>query len=322
MPPSTLHEMKPIIQESVSRISQVLRMALVALALLSLFPCPGADGQSSPPAEAAQAANAGRAQILAALEIRSANSPQQIWAEVSGHLPFPFEEISDALADPASWCEFLALHLNTKACAHGSADGIPLLVLYSGRKHYEAPEDAYRLDYQFTAKRESGGALRVTMQAEQGPLGTRDHRIEVEASPQPEGTAVHVRCSYAPSTFSRASTALYLATLGRGKEGFTQTVDPASGDKEPVGGVRGIIERNAVRYYLALDAFLQTRHVPLEQNLEATLRIWFDLAAQHPQLEEIEREEYLNSKGRERQNQIRLQRRIEIAGPQDLPNAP
>ncbi|MEW6489845.1 MAG: hypothetical protein AB1578_18295 [Thermodesulfobacteriota bacterium] len=254
--------------------------------------------------------------------VRSESSPAQVWAEVEGVLPFPFEPVSRTLAEPAAWCGFLALHLNTKACAHGAAaQGTPLLVLYSGRKHYEPPDDAYRMDYQFEVREREDGGVRVSLQADEGPLGTEDHRIEVRAAPAPEGTSVHIRSSYVPSFLSRASTGVYLATLGRGKEGFSRTAAPDTGEKRPVEGVRGIIERNAVRYYLALEVFLETRSLPPGERLETRLRTWFERTERYPQLEELSREEYLESKRREQRNQSHLQQTMDASGPGALPGS-
>jgi len=255
------------------------------------------------------------------MEIRSENSEDRVWAEVLGTLPFSFEVVAEVLEDPAAWCAFVALHINTKACVHGFEEEAPFLILYTGRKHYEAPEEAHRLDFRFRAELDPEDGLRVTLHAERGPLGTRDHRIEVEAGPGPGGTAVRVHCSYVESTISRVGTGLYLATLGRGKVGFTRVVGPGSGESEPVGGVRGIIERNAVRYYLALDAFLRTRDLPAEERFEARLRTWFDLAAQYPQLRELDWDTYVESKRRERLNQTALQSTTASQGPQVLPGA-
>lgn len=297
----------------------VLRTVLVALALLG-GPLPG-WGQSPDPAPRGTGPErgAGGAPAPGGLVVRSGSSPELVWAEVAGTLGFPFGEVSQTLADPAAWCGFLALHLNTKACVHGSVDGQPLLVLYSGRKHYEPPKDAYRLNFRFDVTEDDVQGVRVLLRAAEGPLGTEDHRIELQASPAPEGTTIRIHCSYVPSLLSRMSTRVYLATLGRGKVGFSQIVDPDTGKNQPVGGVQGIIERNAVRYYLALEVYLETRRVPPEDRFEQRLRTWFERTQRYPQLEELSREEYLESKRREHENQLELQRKVETEGPEALP---
>jgi hypothetical protein len=46
----------------------------------------------------------------------------------------------------------------------------------------------------------------------------------------------------------------YLATLGSSKVGFTVTRRQSNGQPEYIRGMRGLVERNAMRYYLAIDA--------------------------------------------------------------------
>ncbi len=242
------------------------------------------------------------------LRIVSEESETRVAAEVSGTLDHPFEAVARLLASPEDWCDVVSLHLNTKACVHGAREGETTLRLYSGRKHYQAPEDAFPLDYRFAPGTVGEGSSAVTLIAPEGPLGTRDHRIEVEAVRAGDGTAVRFVCSYRPSVRSRWATALYLGTLGRAKVGFSSDGHDDRGNPVPVGGLRGVVERNAVRYFLAMEAFLETRDVPESARFEAMLGTWFDLAARYPPLHEVSREEYLAAKRRERDNRATLQR--------------
>jgi hypothetical protein len=75
-----------------------------------------------------------------------------------------------------------------------------------------------------------------------------------------------------------------------------------------VEGVRGTIERNTMRYYLALEAVLETWDLPTNDRFEARIRRWFALTERyHPQLHEMNRAEYLQAKRQEHINQLRLQ---------------
>ncbi len=242
------------------------------------------------------------------LRVASEESENRVAAEVAGILDHPFDAVARLLASPGGWCEVASLHLNTKACVHGDWAGETILRLYSGRKYYEPPEDAFPLDYRFAPGPVAEGSYRVTLSAPEGPLGTRDHRIEVEAVRAGARTAVRFVCSYRPSARSRLATALYLATLGRAKVGFSSDGREEGGEPVPVRGLRGVVERNAVRYYLALEAFLETGGVPEADRFEAMLGTWFDLADRHPPLRELPREEYLAGKRRERENRLALQR--------------
>ncbi|MFU8856444.1 MAG: hypothetical protein ACNA8S_05490 [Deferrisomatales bacterium] len=251
------------------------------------------------------------------LEIRSREGPAEIWAEVLGVLPFPFEVVAAALEATVQWCDFVPLHFNIKACVYGLDPGEPFLVLYSGRKGYGTAEDAHRFDYGFAARVAPGPYLGVELRSQGGPMGTRDYHLRVEALPVEGGTFVRFGSSYGPSRTSRAATALYLGTLGRSKMGFSREGEPPV----PVRGVRGIVERNGVRYYLALQAFLHTLHLAGEERFESGVRTWFDLASQYPELHETSWETYRRTKRREREGQLELQRALEAGGLSALPGA-
>ena len=64
-----------------------------------------------------------------------------------------------------------------------------------------------------------------------------------------------------------------------------------------VGGQRGVVERNTMRYYLAIDAYLRSLAAPPAERLEQRLRTWFDTTEKYPrQLHEVERADYLQMK--------------------------
>jgi hypothetical protein len=68
------------------------------------------------------------------------------------------------------------------------------------------------------------------------------------------------------------------------------------------------VERNAVRYYLALQAFLETQQLQPDLRFAAAAELWYDLTEQfHDQLYEMDRADYLDIKRRERIQQLRLQ---------------
>ena len=69
--------------------------------------------------------------------------------------------------------------------------------------------------------------------------------------------------------------------------------------------MRAAVERNTMRYYLAIDAFLDSLSAPPPQRTEMRLNDWFNSSEQYArQLHEIGREEYLTMKRAEirRQN--------------------
>ena len=89
----------------------------------------------------------------------------------------------------------------------------------------------------------------------------------------------------------------YFATSGRDKVGFSIVDRGPDGRPVYVDGARGAIERNAMRYYLAVEAYLHSLKAPPQERVETRLREWFAAAERYPQLrEELRREEYLRMK--------------------------
>jgi len=177
-----------------------------------------------------------------------------------------------------------------------------------GRKFYQAPEKAYQVRYQFQVTATSSDYFEVSLSAADGPLGTSHYHTVLQAISVPGGTLVHIRSSYRSSVASRWATSAYLATLGKGKIGFSSVDIGSDGQPKYVEGVRGAIERNTMRYYLALQAVLETRDLPPNDRFEARIRRWFALTDHYrSQLYEMNRAEYLQAKRREHINQLRLQ---------------
>jgi hypothetical protein len=68
--------------------------------------------------------------------------------------------------------------------------------------------------------------------------------------------------------------------------------------------MRGVAERNTMRYYLAIDAYLDSLAAPADQQVEKRLVSWFDATEKYPrQLHELTRDEYLHMKRDEVQRQ-------------------
>jgi hypothetical protein len=64
--------------------------------------------------------------------------------------------------------------------------------------------------------------------------------------------------------------------------------------------VRGVVERNTMRYYLALEAYLGTLDAPAPQRVDKRLRAFHAGLERYPQqLHELELAEYLEIKRRD-----------------------
>lgn len=243
------------------------------------------------------------------ISLVSAEQDGVLSADVTSILPYPFDMAAPALGTAENWCQFMPLHFNIKACTYEIRQGNELLTLYSGRKGYQTPEESQALVYRVEKRELENGRLSLLLHAENGPANTRDYRIEVNALRVKEGTLLYIHSSYRPSLTSSLLTRTYLSTVGRDKVGFTRI--NKDGESHPVQGVRGVIERNVMRYQLAIDTFLGTQSLPESTRREAVLTRWFKQNESYPQqLHEMTEKEYLEIKHREWSNQQRLQQAL------------
>ena len=284
------------------------RLVLLALSLGLLAPAAwGAVSMS----ERYQQLKSGQQATLPGTTIGLVSTEQKelLSAEVTSLLPYSYESATAALLDTANWCQFMPLHFNIKACTHEKLPDGEQLTLYSGRKGYQTPQESHPLIYRVEDRQQTGSAFKLRLHANNGPAGTSNYLIEVEALDVPEGVLMHIRSSYRPSLSSNLLTRTYLSTLGRGKVGFT--LDNESGDGRYVEGVRALIERNVMRYQLAVESYLATQTLPLKERREAVLTHWFRQNESYPkQLHEMDEVEYLAIKRREWRNQLQLQQAL------------
>jgi hypothetical protein len=245
------------------------------------------------------------------IQVFSADREGVLEAKVYAVMHRDFSSLAEILSSPANWCELVPVVLNVKACTWQTGANTTQLTFYVGRKFYEPPEKAYELKYDFHLKVSREDYFHIVLVAEEGPLGTSDYLLEVEAIDISGKTFLAVRTSHRSSAISRFSTLGYLATLGRDKIGFTITGGVAD-NLEYIRGIRGIVERNAVRYYLAFQAYLETQHLQPNLRFAAAAELWYGLTEQfHDQLYEMDRATYLDIKRRERIQQLRLQQKTQ-----------
>ncbi len=229
------------------------------------------------------------------LVVRSREEGSLAEGEIVGMVPHPYTAFAAAFATPRAFCDVAVLHPNVKGCTPARIGVEDRVTLYAGRKHYEPAERAYQQDLVATARQVSDRYLRVVLSAPDGSLDTHDYVFTLEAMPVGDATFIAVRYAYRSSFASRALTAGYLATAGSGKTGFSRT---ESG--EPARGVRGVVERNAMRHYLALIAVLDTAAVPDAVRTAARLDRYYLLTDRFAaQLREFKRDEYVAIKTRE-----------------------
>ncbi len=247
------------------------------------------------------------------LRIESADRAGRIVGRVYGLFDEDIGALAEVFCDPACWGEIAILHLNVKGFALHSVQGRKEIVLYVGRKHYEPLSKAHRLRFAYEVETVGSQHIEVSLTGGQGIWGGRKPRLRLEAVSVGSGQ------SFACMTYScgfgvieRMMVSGYLQTLGRKKIGFSVVGADEQGRPIYVRGTRGMLERNAVRYYLAVKAYLDTRHIQAEDRFERRLNRWFDLTGRyHAQLYEYDRTYYLACKKKEWENTRQLQRSIE-----------
>ncbi len=137
--------------------------------------------------------------------------------------------------------------------------------------------------------------------APSGPLSTTDYRMVFEAVPLEGGRSfLHFGFGHNAGMLARMAMQTYLATAGREKIGFSVAGRDGAGRPQYVRGERGSLERNVMRYYLALVAHCRERGGTPEERMQARLRAWFALTERHAaQLHEYGLDEYLREKQRD-----------------------
>lgn len=243
-----------------------------------------------------------------ALSINSSESPTDLKGEIHALIDYPFATVSASLDDAESWCDVLILHINTKYChATAGAENTHLMVRI-GRKTPQPLKDATPIEFTYRVTAATASFLEIRLIAPEGPLGTRNLRIELQAVPVGSGqTLLHLSYAYDYGMAGRLAMQGYLSTLGSGKVGFTQ-IGPNGDAPEYVGGMRGLVERNTMRYYLAIDAYLGSLASPPSVQLQKRLQSWFSATEQYPrQLHEVNWTAYLEMKQGETLRQQTLQ---------------
>jgi hypothetical protein len=239
------------------------------------------------------------------LYLDSSETPGGVRGDIYALADYPFATVGAALNGPGNWCDILSLHLNIKYCrASTTAQGDALNVRI-GRKYDQPLDDAYRVVFAHSVAARTPTYLQVRLNADEGPLSTRNYRIALAAIPSENGqTFIHLSYSYTYGLAGRLAMQAYLGTSGRDKVGFTIAGTQPDGQPRHIGGLRGVVERNTMRYFLAIEAFLGALSEPQQGQFEKRLHDWFAASERYPrQLHEVEQDAYLDMKRREYRRQ-------------------
>jgi hypothetical protein len=245
------------------------------------------------------------------LAITSRAERSAIIGTVSGSLNFQFLTVRNALRSPVNWCGILALHTNVKACTHTETLDTTTLRLYVGQKGFQSAESATQIQYAFTVQNDSPKLLSICLRAPHGRASTRNYAITLDVTPLDAfRTTISLPCQSPMGTAGGLTLQTYLRTKARMKVGFSVLRRDKDGTPDYISGARGLMERNMVRYYFAIAAYLDcvTPETPSCSNLLAAASRWYELTNRFAtQLCEVSREDYLDSKVQEFLQQARLQ---------------
>jgi len=214
--------------------------------------------------------------------------------EIFAVIDKPFSAVGAALERPADWCHILELQMNIKRCDTAAET----VSAYITRKPRDPLESAHQVEFRFERAEARADYLRVGLNAASGPMGTRDFEIKLEAAALDSArTFLNMSYAYALGGFARFAMDAYLAGAGRDKFGFTVVDRTADGRPVYVDGVRGVVERSAMRYYLGIEAHLESLAAAPDKRLETRLRRWYAATTRYPQLREVvSADEYLQMK--------------------------
>lgn len=232
------------------------------------------------------------------LYLDSVETSSRVTGNAYAVLEAPFALVSSSFKNPKQLCDLIILHINTKYCRPTLQASPSVLMVNFGKKTAQTLGDTYALEFAMSTSGSNAQFTQVKLNAEKGPLGTSNYGIELAAVALPDGkTFLHLRYSYGFGLAGRMAMQAYLATAGSSKVGFTQIAQADGAQKSYVGGMRGTVERNTMRYYLAIEAYLLSLGAPAADQQNMRLEKWFDSTEQYPlQLHETDKASYMAMK--------------------------
>jgi hypothetical protein len=227
------------------------------------------------------------------LTLESTETADGLKGDVFAVVDQPIKKVVESLRQPTQLCEAMLLHINNRACKVSRRDGsIDVITLSVVRKYDQSADSAFVLPFSYRLMQSTPQHLEVQLDSAAGPMGTSNYRISIEAvAADDRRSFLHFSYSYDEGVFARTAMKAYLATFGRSKVGFTAVGKASDGTVELIRGTRGLVERNAMRYFLAVDAYLSADAAVTRRQA------WFSATEQYPlQLHEIDGATYLELK--------------------------
>jgi hypothetical protein len=240
------------------------------------------------------------------LVLESHKSTDNLSGSIYSETNYSFTKVRQALYSVDNWCDILILHLNIKHCKVTRSDGASGLSLAVGKRYNQPLNEAYPLNFSYQLAANSSDYLQILLNAGDGPFGTKNYRIQLQAtSLDKERSIIQMSYAFSYGLAARVAMNAYLATVGRSKVGFTIVNRTSDGRPIYIRSMLGMVERNTMRYYLAIDSYLNAYSLPASKQMERRLNEWYESTERYAtQLHEISRPEYVNMK----HNEIRRQR--------------
>lgn len=244
-----------------------------------------------------------------ALYIESTDADNRLHSDLYAELNFPLSDFRSLLKDQQHWCDVLLLNIYSKSCrTYTSPIGDSRVAVNVGSKEFQELDKTYSLDFEYKTAENAETYFDVLLFADNGPLGTSNYAMRLQGLALNGNTSfVHLSYSYSYSMWANLAMQTYLTTLGRGKVGFTELGNAT--EPSYINGSRGVLERNTMRYFLALDAYLASQSLAPADPFESRLAHWFAATQAYPrQLNDLDLSSYLSIKRREYRRMINLNR--------------
>jgi hypothetical protein len=274
------------------------------LLLAGLFSIPSGHAQDAATLRARQTAlhdQLANNQFQRPLVLESSHADGVLKGDAYAVVAQSYGVVAQALKGTGRLCDILILHVDIKNCRARRAGAGNVLGVIIALNADQSPEDGHRVDFTHRLAASGPDYVAVVLDADTGPMGTKNYRIMLEAIPRDgKSSFMHLSYSYASGPAAKIATWAYLTTAGRDKVGFSIVGRKPDGAPIYIGNERGMIERNTMRYYLAIEAYLSARSLPEAEQPEKRLNDWFTATQRYRrQLHEMDRDEYLAMKRRE-----------------------
>lgn len=197
-----------------------------------------------------------------------------------------WERIRGELESPATWCRVSLLVPDVRACQ--VKEGEPTVITLSLRSG--KTEGAREIEHTFRVDRTAPHSIQVVFRADKAALGVRDAGVSIVARQGATGVELELEYGLRPSIRSRVVTSAYLAGEAESRPGISYSTS-SDETREYVTGLRALIERNAMRNFLAILATLET------DNPASAVDAWYEMASRYKaDLPEQTKEEYAGSR--------------------------